>query len=644
MTRIHFCLLAVLLICLRGIALAAEPQITSMTPSGGQQGTAFEVEILGKHLGQARKLWTDCASVKATVCRVEKTRDSKENPEKVLGEYRVLARVEVSPSAKTGPHTIRLVTPLGVSNPFSLQIVAEPVVREQEARSDTSDLPQLLSFPVVVNGRLAEPGELDSYAIDVARGQQLLFEVITGSGIFSSSFTQNLGPSIAPDRFREPTLEIYQTTGSWFDPKRKETLTCQDHSVYFQFPHLTSSSHYLPRRTCQFEKSGRFRIDVGAAEGQGGRDFNYQLRIFAADPATGSLDWSPRQLAHTMNPDWQERTFTRKITGDWLHQIQARGGPSPESQLARAVETKPAGTGLCEALGRALETEPNDSPSDATEISIPAIVEGAIARPGDVDFYRFRVEPGQKLAFEIETTGLPHPYFAPRLAVLGSDGKELLNNIYRKIDGDGDDWIKSLEPKTVYTFEKGGEHVLEVRDLTSRNGASQCTYRVLIRPQLPHVGRVAPKTFRVLGSSAEVEEDKINLPAGEAKKIVFIAEREEGFKGELAIGVENLPPGVEAYAGSGLDLAAFETSGDVIEGRYESRGTVHKERFRPSRRLITLLLVARPEASPTPEPCLLRFFVTPVLNGKPGSRFLAYELPLMVLAPPAAGSAGTGKE
>jgi hypothetical protein len=167
---------------------------------------------------------------------------------------------------------------------------------------------------------------------------------------------------------------------------------------------------------------------------------------------------------------------------------------------------------------------------------------------------------------------------------------------------------------------------------------------VLIRSQLPHVGRVAPKIFRVLGSSSEVEEDKINLPAGEAKKVVFIAEREEGFKGELALGVENLPPGVEAHAGSSLDLAAFETNGDVIEGRYESRGTVHKDRFRPSRRLITLVLLARPEASPTPEPCVLRFFVTPVLNEKSGSRISVYELPLMVLASPPPGSAGTGKE
>ena len=627
-----------------GFALAAEPQLTCITPLGGRLGSTFEVEILGKHLGQAYKLWADCDLVKATVFRVEKARNSTGKPELEPDEYRVLARVEVSPLAKTGPHAIRLVTPLGVSNPFSLQIVAEPVLQEQEVQGDNTDPPQIVSFPVVVNGRLSEPGELDSYAIDVARGQQLLFEVITGSGIFSSSYTQALSAPIAPDRFREPTLEIYQTTGSWFDPHRKDPLTCQDHSVHFVFPPLTFSSHYLPRRTCQFEKSGWFQIDVGAAEGRSGQDFQYQLRICLVDPGSGSLDWSPRQLAHAMNPDWQERTFARKLAGDWLHQIQARGGPASELQLAWAGETKPAGAGLSEAPGLVLETEPNDSASSALEISIPVIVEGAIASPGDVDFYRFRVVPGQKLAFEIETTGLPHPTFAPRLGIIGPDGKELLNNFYRKIDGDGDDWVKSLEPKTVYTFEKGGDHQLEVRDLTSRNGAPQFTYRVLIRPQLPHVGRVLPKIFRVLGSSSEVEEDRINLPAGEAKKLVFIAEREEGFKGDLALGVENLPPGVEAYSGSSLDSAAFETSGEVIEGRYESRGTVHKERFRPSRRLMALVLVARPEALPTPEPHLLRFFVTPVLDGKPGSRFLAHELPLMVLAPTAVGSQGTGKE
>lgn len=643
LTLNRLCPVVALLAYLSVVARAAEPQITAVTPLGGRQGTAFQAEMFGKHLGQARKLWTDCDSITGTITEVSPTpRSNAGDPKKTEDEYRVVVQVVVNPAARPGPHTIRLITPLGISNPFSLQIVAEPVVPERPSGSNAVDSPQLLKSPVVVNGRIGEPGEVDSYAIDVAKGQRLLFEVITGSGLFTSSYTQPLAPPIAPDRFREPTVEVYQVTGSWFDPERKDPLPCDDHSVYFQFPHLSYSSHYLPRRTCRFKKSGRFRIDVGAAEGQGGPDFNYQLRILPAD-ASEPLNWSPRRLAHSANPDWQERTFTRRVSNDWLRQVQLRSG-LPTLLPECPAETKAASGQPLEAQDSVLETQPNGRTSPVSTITTPVVVNGTVASPGDVSVYRFRVEPGQKLAFEIETPNVSVPYFAPRLDVFDSDGKELFNNLYRKIDGDGDDWIKSLEPKTLYTFEKGGEYRLELRDLTFRNGSPQFTYRVLIRTQFPHVGRIAPKIFRVLGSSSEVEEDKINLPAGEVRKLVFIAEREEGFKGELALGVENLPPGVQAHAGSSFDLAAFETNGEVIEGRYESRGTVHKERFRPSRRLVTLLLVADSQVSSATESQLLRFFVTPILDGKPGPRIPIYEMPLMVLAPAVSRSAQAGKE
>jgi hypothetical protein len=45
------------------------------------------------------------------------------------------------------------------------------------------------------------------------------------------------------------------------------------------------------------------------------------------------------------------------------------------------------------------------------------------------------------------------------------------------------------------------------------------SYRVLVRPQVPHLGRV------------RVDADHINIFAGEAKKLSIVTEQEEGYDG-----------------------------------------------------------------------------------------------------------------
>jgi hypothetical protein len=290
------------------------------------------------------------------------------------------------------------------------------------------------------------------------------------------------------------------------------------------------------------------------------------------------------------------------------------------------------------ALTRVAEQEPNDATSQAAETPVPALLEGAIARPGDVDLFRFRAKAGEKLAFELQTTGMPHPYFAPRMGLLDHEGRELTNNLYRMIDGDGDDWIKTPEAKVLYTFPQAGEYYLKISDLTSRNGDPRFTYRAMVRPQVPHVGRVAPKIFRVSGSSTEVEEDRANLMAGEARKLAFVVEREEGIADDVVLGVENLPRGVEVHPASSIDPTTYSSRGEVIEGRYETRGTIERERYRPGRRVIYLVLAARPDAPPTSVPCRVLITATPYAQGKPGPRIPVYELPLTVSASSEAGS------
>ena len=264
---------------------------------------------------------------------------------------------------------------------------------------------------------------------------------------------------------------------------------------------------------------------------------------------------------------------------------------------------------IVDAVASVWEKEPNENPAQALEVSIPTIIEGTIERPGDIDCFKFQVPQGRALAFEVQALNELPSRFNPLLTVLNSDGQEVLTNIYKRIGGDGDDWVQSIEPKTLYTFEQG-QYSLQVTDLTSRYGDSTFKYRVMIRPQIAHIGDV------------EVKEDRINLSRGEGKKLTVILGQEEGFGGAITVSVENLPRGVEAF--SAAEVAAAE--GPPF-------AKVHPERFVTKSEKVTLMLLASQDSPLTEMPHWARVKVRPVVRGKPGDALTIKEIPVMIVEP-----------
>ena len=253
-----------------------------------------------------------------------------------------------------------------------------------------------------------------------------------------------------------------------------------------------------------------------------------------------------------------ERTFTRKLAPNrlqvlWSRTVQKPVRPAMAPVVAAVIE----------------EREPNETAGQALKIAVPIIIEGAIDRPGDVDCFQFQVQQGDQLAFEVETPQSGPLLFNPRLGITDQDGNEFLTNIYKRIVRNFTFYQKDIQPKTVYTFRLGGNYTLQVRDLTSRHGDPSFLYRVLIRPQVPHAGEV-----RVL-------QDRINLKRGKARKLTLITEQEEGFDGEIALSVENLPEGVRIYPGTDVE----PPRGPPVDEGY-------KERFVPKTQKATVLLFA----------------------------------------------------
>ena len=584
-----------------------EPTILSVHPLGARAGSTLEVEVQGHLLEGARAVWFEQGRIQG---RVEDIRPvSAEEPtdaEAAGGDTPVLLgvriKLEIPSTASTGVHRFRLVAQRGVSNALMFRVNSDAVLDETSQPHQTPSTAQQVSLPAVVNGRVASDGEEDFYAFEVTEARELRFEV------FSKP------PGKPPDVVGlDPELTLYEPTGSWFDKERTTRLAYNDDPSSY---HVSR----LPRLTYRFRKKGRYLVGVGSFLGGGSPHFSYQLRI--ADSSAASFAQLDRSGGNRVRPPWNERAFRRTIDGDRLGLLRSRaagsngagtGRPSTNgaaTSLGVAEHPGTKGRGDPASIALVKEQENGEKEGNLLFVSIPGLVEGTIDRPGDVDRYAIKAERGQQVAFEVETPQVGPPQFNPRFGILDEEGRELFSNVYKRLGRQLTFYLKTVEPKTLYTFERSGEYSLVVSDLTRRFGNAGFRYCLLLRPQIPHVGEVRTDT------------DRLNLVAGQASKITVTTDQEEGFSGDIALVLEGLPEGVAFFPGT--EVKAYR--GPVPEDGMRLR-------FSPQSESVTILLLAGADAPATPLPVKLRLLARPISDEGPGPGLLIQEIPTMVVRP-----------
>ena len=591
----------------------AEPEVSSIYPLGARPGDSLRAEVLGQDLDGCYALWFSQEGLSASIQGIE-TLESEQPGDYATGEskpdrprQRVSLQLTVDPEAGPGEHRLRLVTPRGVSNSLRFLVAPYPAIREGET-------PELLPLQVAVNGRIRQGGEEDTYAFQVSKGQRIGFEVL-----------YDPGPPRIPGRpvrkTLDPELTLYASGGSWFDPRRPVRLAFNDEPLS---PRLSKAA----RLAYNFAASGRYFIKVGSFKGLGSPDYCYQLRLTSLE--NGDLPHAPAGRPAPEHPgrepEWKERDFERVLGQTHLLRLGARTVeppqapptcPGPESGGTPAASGSAAGHPPTPVSGSGRLPDPveeglsNNSFGEALAVSLPVLVEGAIEHPGDVDTFKFQVGTGDRLAFEIETPESGTPRFNPRLGVFDSDGREFLTNVYKRIGRNDQFYLKTVEPKTLYTFRLGGEHFLQIRDVTSRYGDPGFRYRLLIRPQVPHVGDI------------QVLEDRLNLKQGQARKLTVTTAQEEGFEHDIAVTLEGLPEGVQLLPGTQVEP---DKGPPLDEGE--------KDRFVPKTEKAILMLLAEASAPATSMPRLVQVSARVVIDGKVGPRLAVKRIPVMVTASP----------
>src|SRR5262249_24891996 len=141
---------------------------------------------------------------------------------------------------------------------------------EPEGSHDTAETAVAVeSLPAIFSGRIARRGESDYYVFDAKAGQTLTFEAISGQPSIGAAGGNAAG--------FDPSLTLYERSGSWFDSTRLNRIAFNDEPLWV-IGQLTDA--YLVHK---FEKAGRYFVRIEAFSGQGGPDYSYQLKILPGE-------------------------------------------------------------------------------------------------------------------------------------------------------------------------------------------------------------------------------------------------------------------------------------------------------------------------------------------------------------------------
>ncbi|HVJ67482.1 MAG TPA: hypothetical protein VM510_05825, partial [Caulifigura sp.] len=157
------------------------------------------------------------------------------------------------------------------------------------------------------------------------------------------------------------------------------------------------------------------------------------------------------------------------------------------------------------AVGAAVESsesEPNDTPANATAATLGTTINGAIGKPTDVDAYRFRAAPGRKVVIDCFATRIDSPLL-PVLEVLDSAGRRIA---FARSGRTGDATL-------VFEPASDAEFVARVYDQTYRGG-DQFIYRLEIHSG-PFPVVVQPLSLAP-GATTAAEVFGLNLPAAQS--------------------------------------------------------------------------------------------------------------------------------
>jgi hypothetical protein len=175
----------------------------------------------------------------------------------------------------------------------------------------------------------------------------------------------------------------------------------------------------------------------------------------------------------------------------------------------------------------------------AGQVPVPSVVNGRLDKAAEIDRYRYRVEPGEKLIFELQARELGTSRIEGIIAVWDAAGKKLASAGDQPLPDDvfavqgtsrtsSDPFLNFTVPPEVR------EVVVSVEDLALRGGPLY-GYRLVARRQAEDFTLTVSTPF-------------VNIPAGGTAVISVSADR-RGYDGPIQLTIPGLPNGIHLNGG-----------------------------------------------------------------------------------------------
>lgn len=413
-----------------------------------------------------------------------------------LAELAVV-RVVIDAEAPPGHRELRLNTSAGLSNPLRFEVGLLPEVLEEEPNGADSLAYEPLELPVMLNGQIL-PGDADRFRLRAGQGQRLVIE----------AHARRLLPYLA-----DAVPGWFQATLTLYGPDGREIAFADDYR-FDPDPVLFGTA----------PEDGVYEVEIRDALHRGREDFVYRISIGEQPFVTWMFPMGGQEgsAVSASIGGWnlvadQLNLETRPGLGTLRFATLAETGRHAPRVVPYAVNRLP----------ECFEAEPNENAAEAHSITLPVIVNGRVARPGDRDMFRFEGHGGQVVVVEVNARRLYSPLdslvrlLAPSGAVLAwnDDHDEQDTGL---LTHHADSYLRTELPDD-------GEYCVFLADVLG-GGGEEYTYRLRVSAPMPDF------SLRLTPSS-------INIPAGLFTPVTVYALRKDGFQGDIEIRMSNSADG-----------------------------------------------------------------------------------------------------
>jgi len=469
-------------------AFAAAPMLTELEPRGAQRGKSFTLTLVGTDLSEGA---TVLSNLPATFTPLTPPQ------EKMARQLPFL--VELKADAAIGTYPIRVQTQDGISNILLFTVGVFPEITEDESKpesrehsNDSAETAQPIDPPVTVNGTLRGP-DRDYYRIHAKQGERLVFEVEA----------RRLGSAI------DPVLRIVDASGKQIMRSDDALALGVDSRVDVTFPR--EGDYYAMVHDARFSAQAQnfYRLKVG--------NFSYADGVFPLGGKRGEKV--------------DVEFFGGSLAAPAKTAVDLTGVDKTLDFARVSVPGDPGSLPFLFVVGDLPEKlEPAHSATEAVTLDPSTVMNGRIAKDGEVDRYKLPVSPGDHWQFDLRARGLGTSRLDGVLTIYDSQGKKLASagdkppkeDVFSLLSAgrtSSDPWLEFTAPKDAH------EVVVTVEDLLHRGGPG-FAYRLLARQ--------APPDFTLT-----VLDPYVNIPANGTASVNVTVNR-HGFLWPVQLSIPEL--------------------------------------------------------------------------------------------------------